>query len=68
MTARAIRVESELIDLYEAESKLPRLVVAAFLSHEQEPPSRDRVDRVGYTAAEAAIIAPFLSSPDPVEV
>ena len=67
MMSRAIP-DPELVALYVAESKLPALVVTAFVANDTEPPSRDRVDRVGYTAAEARMIAPFLTALDPVEV
>lgn len=53
----------ELAGVYAESTGLPVVVCLAFVSNDREPPPRQRVDRVGYTARERAMIAPFLSSP-----
>lgn len=44
---------------------LSEFVVSALLDAGLEPPLRERVDRVGYGAAEVRAIVKALSSPEP---
>lgn len=55
----------EMIDLYVETSRLPRLVVTAFVVAGIEPPDRATVDRIGYTAAQSKLFTPFLTASDP---
>jgi hypothetical protein len=54
--------DPELVELYADDSGLPPIVCAAFIRADLEPPSRERVDRIGYTAAESRLIAPLLTT------
>lgn len=56
---------AELVDLYAENSTLPRHVIAAFVSVDQEPPSGERVDQQGYSAAERDVIGSYYDKHDP---
>jgi hypothetical protein len=56
--------DTEIIDFYVEATRLPRIVITAFVNAGIEPPDRARVDRIGYSAAERRLIAPYLSTPE----
>lgn len=55
-------VDDELVALYADDTGLPPIVCAAFLRVDREPPTRERVDRIGYTAAEVALMEPLVKT------
>lgn len=48
--------ERELVELYCADTQLPERVVSAFVRAGIEPPTREVVDRIGYTFTQVAVI------------
>lgn len=54
--------DTALIDAETARTRLPRNIVAALLHRGLEVPTREMVDRIGYSAAQVAAILPTVSS------